>query len=77
MTERIGPATSFESQATSTSLNVPLLSKQMQSQVSGLAELLQKVLDDPSLSTEGSFLQKFTENVNQLNKTVEQAALVR
>jgi hypothetical protein len=58
-------------------LNVPLLSKQMQSQASTLADQLQKIVVDPSLSTQESFLHEFTENGNQLNQTVEQAILMR
>jgi hypothetical protein len=76
MTEQIGPA-ARPSQPVSTSPNVPLLANQMQSQVSDLAAELQKVLDEPSLSTENDFLQKFAATVAQLNKTVEQSISVR
>jgi hypothetical protein len=57
--------------------NVPALSKQMQDQVMTLADQLQKVLDDPSLATQRSFLNEFASNVSHLNRTVDQALLVR
>ncbi|MBS0605064.1 MAG: hypothetical protein JSS60_08550 [Verrucomicrobia bacterium] len=64
-------------QASSASPNVPQLAQQMQTQATILAEQLQKALDDPSLSTQPSFLQEVTSNGNHLNQTVEQAILVR
>lgn len=57
--------------------NVPLLCKQMQSQVIELTDHLQKVLDDPSLSTQPPFLNEFLANANHLNQTVEQSILLR
>lgn len=57
--------------------NVPLLSKQMQSQVLEFADHLQKILQDPSLSTQVPFLQEFLANANHLNQTVEQAIHLR
>lgn len=57
--------------------NIPLLSKQIQSQALALAGHLQKILDNPSLASQESFLKDFKECGNQLNQTVQQAVLVR
>lgn len=57
--------------------NVPLLSKEMQKQVEQFTDHLRKILVDPSLSAQLPFLQEFLANANQLNKTVEQAILLR
>ena len=57
--------------------NIPALSRQMQSQVMALADHLQKVMEDPSLATQSSFLNEFASNASHLNHTVEQAILVR
>ncbi len=57
--------------------NVPLLSKEMQTRVLQFADHLQKILVDPSLSAQLPFLQEFLANATQLNKTVEQAILLR
>lgn len=57
--------------------NVPALSKQMQDQVLKLADHLQKVLDDPTLASQQSFLKEFAYNVSHLNRTIDQALLVR
>lgn len=57
--------------------NVPVLSKQMQDQVLTMADHLQKVLDDPSLSTQQSFLNEFVSNASNLNRTVDQAVQIR
>ncbi len=57
--------------------NIPLLSKQIKKEALALADQLQKILENPSLSSQESFLKDFNECGNQLNKTVEQAVLVR
>jgi hypothetical protein len=57
--------------------NVPVLSKQMQDQVLTLADHFQKVLDDPTLAMQRSFLNEFANNASDLNRTVDQALLVR
>lgn len=57
--------------------NVTALSQEMQKQVLTLADQLQKVLDDPSLTTQKTFLSEFAHNATTLNQTVEQALLVR
>jgi hypothetical protein len=57
--------------------NVPALSQQMRNQVSALADHLQKILDDPTLATQQTFLNEFVNNVSRLNRTVDQALLVR
>ncbi len=57
--------------------NVPALSKQMQDQVLTLASQLQKILDDPTLTTQQTFLNGFASNTSHLNRTVDQALLVR
>ncbi len=57
--------------------NVPVLSRQMQDQVMTLADELQKILDDPTLATQRSFLSEFASNASHLNRTVDQALLVR
>lgn len=59
------------------STNVPALSQQMQTQTATLADQLQKVTEDPSLSEDPSFLERLAKNTDQLNKTVEQANLIR
>ena len=61
----------------SSSPNVPLLSGQMQTQVLEFADHLQKILQDPSLSAQASFLEAFRANVTHLNQTVEQAIRLR
>jgi hypothetical protein len=76
MTEPIGPSHHIPL-SPSTVANIPLLSNQMQKQVLALAEHLQKILEDPSLSTQESFLREVTTNGNQLNQTVEQSLLIR
>lgn len=57
--------------------NVPALSKQMQDQVLGLADHLQKIMDDPTLATQQSFLNAFASNASNLCQTVDQAIRVR
>jgi hypothetical protein len=57
--------------------NVSALSKQMQDQVLTLADHLQKVLDDPAVATQRSFLNEFVSNVANLSRTVDQAISVR
>ncbi len=59
------------------SQDIPRLSKQIRTQVLTLAQHLQKVLEDPSLSAQKTFLQELSTNVLGLNQTVEQANLVR
>ncbi len=77
MTEPIGPSSAPMQPAASQAPNVPLLSKQMQSQALLLANQLQKILEEPSLSTQASFLQEVAGNGQKLNETIEQANLVR
>ncbi len=57
--------------------NVPLLSKQMQEQVLSLADQLQKVLEDPTLATQKTFLDEFAHHGTHLNQIVDQAILLR
>jgi len=57
--------------------NVPALSKQMRDQVLNLADHLQKIMDDPTLATQQSFLNEFASNASNLDRTVDQAILVR
>ena len=57
--------------------NVPALSKQMRDQVLTLADHLQKIMDDPTLASEHSFLNEFASNVSNLDRTVDQSMLLR
>jgi hypothetical protein len=57
--------------------NVVALSKQMHDQALKLADQLQKVLEDPTLAAQQSFLKEFASNASHLNRTVDQALLVR
>jgi hypothetical protein len=57
--------------------NVVALSKQMHDQALKLADQLQKVLEDPTLASQQPFLKEFASNVSHLNRTVDQALLVR
>ncbi len=59
------------------SVNVPLLCKEMQSSVLGLANQLRQVQEDPKLAEHTPFLQGFHETAMALNKTVEQALTMR
>lgn len=77
MSHPIGPLTPPPSSQPSDTPDVPLLSKQMQDQVLAMADQLQKVLDDPSLADQKTFLNDFVHNANQLNQTVEQALRLR
>jgi hypothetical protein len=78
MSESIqGPSRAPLEPITAGSPNVPVLSKQMQTQVLEFADHLQKILQDPSLSAQAPFLEEFRANVTQLNQTVEQAARLR
>ena len=72
-----GPSPIPLEHAATSSPNVPLLSGQMQAQVLEFADHLQKILQDPSLSAQASFLEEFRVNVNHLNQTVEQAMRLR
>lgn len=75
MVEPIGPIP-YQAMSKETP-NVPALSQQMQDQVLTLADHLQKVFEDPTLTTQRSFLNEFASNVSNLNRTVDQAFLVR
>lgn len=77
MSHPIGPLTPPPHGMPEAEANVPLLSKQMQSQVLAMAEQLQKILDDPSLADQKTFLNDFVHNANQLHQTVEQALRLR
>lgn len=55
--------------------NIPQLAQHVQTQVSVLADQLQKLLDDPSLSTQESFLNEVHANAMQLNQNVQRAIL--
>jgi hypothetical protein len=78
MAEPVGPLSQpLQPQQTSQILNVPALSRQMQDQVLTLADHLQKVKDDPTLSTHQPFLNEFVDNASHLSQTVNQAILVR
>lgn len=78
MADAIGPSYPLTpSQAASTTANVPLIAKQMQVQVLTMAENLQKILDDPSLSEQPSFLKKIADDTAHLNQAVEQAVKLR
>jgi hypothetical protein len=76
MTEPMDPS-SHAHMPPPAALNVPLLAKQMQEQTLTLAGQLQKILEDPSLSAQETFLREVTTNGSQLNKTVEQSLLIR
>lgn len=73
----IGPSGQTPLEPSASSTNVPLLSKQMQEKALELASQLRKILDDPSLSSQTSFLQEFSANAKGLNQVVEQAQLLR
>lgn len=76
MTEPIGPSPAAPIPP-STAANVPVLSKQMQEQVTRLADDLRKILDDPSLCAQARFLHDIADIGTKLNHTVEQSQLVR
>jgi hypothetical protein len=78
MTDSIGPSYNLPPPRSETATtNVPLLAKKMQNQVQNLAENLQKIVDDPSLTEQSTFLQKMSEDVSHLNLTVGQAIKLR
>ena len=78
MTDAIGPKYPLPpSQTTPSTTNVPTLAKQMQTQIQELADSLQKTLDDPSLSEQQTFLQKLSEHILHLNRTVEEVNKLR
>ncbi len=77
MSHPIGPLTPPPHPPSGAETNVPLLSKQMQEQVLAMADQLQKVLDDPSLTGQKSFLDDFAKNAAKLQQTVEQAMKVK
>lgn len=49
----------------------------MQEQAMNLAEQLQKILEDPSISAQETFLRAFADNGILLSHTVEQSQTVR
>jgi hypothetical protein len=57
--------------------SVITVSQQMQDQVIALADHLQKILADPTLASQSSFLSAFANNVSNLNQTTHQALLLR
>ena len=78
MTDAIGPSYNLPPpSAPAATTDVPALAKQMQTHVAVLSDSLQKVLEDPSLSEQPSFLQKMSEDVFHLNQAVEQAIKMR
>lgn len=78
MVESIGSSPSnMPLQPTESSINVPHLSKQMQEQALFLADQLKQILDNPALTAQTAFLRDFTQNGQQLHKTVEQAIQLR
>jgi len=76
MAEPIRPASQSLSSPQATA-NVPLLSKQMREEVTAMADQLQRLVNDPSLATQPSFLDEFAKNATQLNRTVDQAIQAR
>jgi hypothetical protein len=68
---------SIPTQSVSKTLNIPLLSKQMQDEVLTLADHLKKISEDPTLTNQHSFLSKFANNVSNLNQTVNQALTLK
>jgi hypothetical protein len=77
MSDAIGPSLPPSQPAPAATTNVPVLAKQMQTQVLTMADHLQKILEDPSLSEQPTFLQKMSEDGSHLNQTVEQATQMR
>jgi hypothetical protein len=77
MVDAIGPSYPLPPSQSSSSANVPALAKDMQAQTATLLDHLQKVLEDPTLSDQSSFLQIVADNVAQLNRTVEEAIKLR
>lgn len=78
MSDAVGPSHHLPPpQSTPATANVPALVKQMQEQVLAIAENLQKILEDPSITEQPSFLQKMTDDGSRLNTTVEQAIKLR
>jgi hypothetical protein len=78
MTDPIGPSHAHSSSHIHpASTDVPVLAKQMQNLSLRMADHLQKILDDPSLTEQSSFLQKMAEDIAKLNATVEQAIKLR
>jgi hypothetical protein len=57
--------------------NVHLLANQMQDGVLTLADQLQKILEDPTLAAQKTFLDEFAHNSTALSQTVDQAILLR
>ena len=78
MSDAIGPSSHLPPPQTSpATANVPALVQQMQEQVLAVAENLQKILEDPSITEQPTFLQKMTNDASHLNRTVEQAINLR
>lgn len=55
---------------------VPLI-QQMQTQVLVLVQQLQNILKDPSLAAHPRFLEEFSSNGQNLNRTIEQTGKLR
>lgn len=77
MSDAVGPSQPLPPQSTPATANVPALVQQMQNQVLAIAENLRKILEDPSITAQPSFLQKMTDDGSHLNLTVEQAIKLR
>lgn len=53
--------------------NLPELAHQLHTQTITLADQLQQILNDPTLTTQSDFLQQIAGNATQLNQTVTHA----
>ena len=73
----IGPSGSAPLEPTPSDTNVPSLARAMQERTAQFADHLQKAIDDPHLSSQASFLQNVKENIEQLQKLIEKANLLR
>lgn len=73
MTDAIGPSYNRLPPITPPATDIPTLAKQLQTHIAALAENLQKILEDPTLSEQSSFLQKMSADGLHLHQDVEQA----
>lgn len=75
MSEPVGSSLPLPSPQTA--FDIPLIAQQLQEKISALSNTLEKVMTDPSLATQSSFLTTFANQTNQLNQVVEQSLKVR
>lgn len=70
MSEPVGPSSPLPP---AQSPNLPELAHQLQTQTIALADELQKILNDPTLTTQSDFLQQIATTTTQLNQSVTHA----